>query len=217
MLNNLDNIISLNADISDEEALYTKELCTLEGEFTNKYYTLYKNYKILLDKYLLNRLSLKQYDNMINNSNLRFIPVDNNDMDYYQYISTMGLNFIYLTNNIYVEKLSNEDINKIINRSYEELVNPSSELMDIVSRTYENIICDSYDNTGKLSFGIREDDFADNGITDSMLREDNYDKQQEYLNNIIKLMQDNANKKIGNDINVTLYNEFNLKRKISIR
>ena len=100
----MDELIKENIEISDINLLTSKGLYE-NNNLNSKYYQLYKNYKILLDKYLVNKLELDVYDQSIDDTGLKFMPVKKEDMDYYQYISTMNLKYIYLRNNLYVEKL----------------------------------------------------------------------------------------------------------------
>ena len=205
----LNEIISAKAEIADEEALIKKGLCG-EEYLNDKYIKLYRNYKMLLDKYLLTKLSLHKYEEMIINSGLRFVPLNYLDMDYYQYISSMDLNYIYLTNDIYVEKLSENDIDRVINLTNEEIANPNQELMDLVARTYEDVITSEYSEANGLQFGIRQDEFADNGIDDPILRDQNYDKQLAFLESLIELMENEISNTTGENVKVTLYNELNI-------
>ncbi len=208
-MDELNKIILAKAEIADEEALIKKGLCD-EEYLNDKYLVLYKNYKNLFDKYLLTKLSLQNYEDRIINSDLKFIPLKHTDMEYYQYISTMNLHYIYSINDIYVEKLAEKDIDRVINLSEEELIEPSQELLDLVAKTYEDVITSEYSEVDGLQFGIRQDDFADNGIEDSSLRDQNYDKQLTLLKTLSKAMETDIFKITGKKATVKLYNDFNI-------
>ena len=122
----------------------------------------------------------------------------------------MDLNYIYLTNDIYVEKLSENDIDRVINLSNEEIANPNQELMDLVARTYEDVITSEYSEVDGLQFGIRQDEFADNGLDDPILRDQNYDKQLSFLASLSELMEKDILSVTGKKAKVTLYNELNI-------
>ena len=111
-----------------------------ENDFNDRFYTLYINYKILLEKYLLKKLSLKEMDDMISDSGLFFVAVKNDDMDMYQMMSTLNLNYIYLRNNLNVDKLSMTDIDVIVNLNDKDLSKPSNMLFDLIERTFKNVL-----------------------------------------------------------------------------
>lgn len=234
-LSQIDDIINRNAEISDEDMLIKKGL--LEGNelnadfynFNDKYYTLYKNYKKLLDMFLLAKFSLKEYDDRVENSGLKFVPVKKEDMDYYQYISNMGLKYFYLRNNLYIEKLDEKDIDVLINLSQEQLANPNKEIMDIIERTYLMVIdfasgkgmpsmsCYGLDydeywhDSSELVFGFIFDDFADNGLGQDELWQENYFKQTRFINELLAEMNKKISEAQGKNVNFIRYNEFTIK------
>lgn len=59
-------------------------------------------------------LELDVYDKSIDDSGYKFKPVDPLMMDYYQYMSAMNLKYLYLRNNLYIEKLSKEQVAKLL-------------------------------------------------------------------------------------------------------
>ena len=234
----IDDLINKNVEISDEDMLIKKGL--LEGNtlnesfynFNDKYYTLYKNYKVLLDKFLVDKFSLKEYDDRVANSELRFLPVKTEDMDYYQYMSSnMGLKYFYLRNNIYIEKLSNEDIEILVNLTENNLTNPSKEIMDIIGRTYEMVIdyCSGKGMPGKslygldypknwhdsseLVFGFIHDDFADNGLDDDSWLDNNY-KQAQFVNNLLEEMTKKSSQIMGKNVNYSWYNQYTIRESV---
>ena len=241
-LSEIDDIINRNTEISDEEMIIKKGLCDgniLNEDFYNfsdKYYTLYKNYKILLDKYLVDKFNLKEYDDKIANSGLKFMPVKTEDMDYYQYMSkSMRLKYFYLRNNIYVEKLSEEDINTIVNLSSEELDNPSKEIMDIIDAAYKMVIDyasgkdmpgmslygldypEYWHDSSELVFGFIYDDFADNGLGQDDKWRDNYYNQTMFVNDILEEMNKKASVIDGKNVNFTWYNQYSISESVMKR
>lgn len=42
--------------------------------------------------------------------NLKFVPIKEENMDFYQISSIMGLDYTYLRNNLYIENTNNEDL-----------------------------------------------------------------------------------------------------------
>ena len=232
------DIIKRNTEISDESMIINKGLyqdATFDGKsynFNSRYYKLYQNYKTLLDRYLVEKFSLKVYDDMVSDSDLLFIPIKEDDMDYYQYMSKMGLKYFYLRNNIYIEKLSLEDIEKIINLTDEELNNPSQEIKELIERTYpividyasekglQGISCYGPDSprfwidSSELVFGFIFDEVADNGLGQDEEWFQNNLKQRAFLSSLFKAMKVKSSEITDKNINVLWYNEFTISEPV---
>ena len=79
-----------------------------------EYGILKKTYKQLFEIYLQNKIDLKLYDNKIKNSDLDFgkgYPTKSNlinDLGEY-----LGLDYIYIINDFFIEKLSINDLNEL--------------------------------------------------------------------------------------------------------
>lgn len=238
----IDDLINRNTLISDEGMIIKKGLLngdTLDENFYNfndKFYTLYKNYYKLLNRFLVDKFSLKEYDDKIDNSPFKFIPVKDEDMDYYQYMSKdMGLKYFYLRNNIYVEKLDVSDIDVLVNLSQDEINNPSKEIMDIIDRTYKMVIDytsgkemagkslygldypENWHDSSELVFGFRYDEFADNGLGDGEEWQDNYFKQTELINSVFEEITKNASQIFGKKVNFTRYNDYSVSESVMIK
>ena len=155
------------------------------------------------------------------------------DMDYYQYMSSnMGLKYFYLRNNIYIEKLSNEDMDILVNLTEKNLTNPSKEIMDIIERTYEMVIdyCSGkgmpgmslygldypeyWHDSSELVFGFIFDDFADNGLGEGDEWRDNYFNQTMFINNLLEEMKKKSSEKMGKNVNYTWYNQFSIRKSV---
>ena len=227
----MDDLIKNNVLISDMNLLVSKGLYE-NNSFSSKYYQLYKYYKVLLDRYLVNKLSLNVYDRSIDNTGLNFTPVRKENMDYYQYMSSMNLKYIYLRNNLYVEKLSSENIAKILSLTDNELANPSDDIIRLVEDTYTDVIdvnndknttcmsCYGPDNdkywfpSNELIIGIRYDIFADNGLGEDDKWEENNNKQIMFINTLIDSIEDTSS--VSTKLNVIWYNDDTIKEVVNI-
>ena len=240
-MESINDIIRRNTEISDEDLVINKGLYrdkAFDGKkynFNDRYYQLYRNYKVLLDRYLVDKFSLKVYDDLVANSNLLFIPMKKADMDYYQYISKMGLKYFYLRNNIYVEKLSLEDIEKIINLTEDELNKPSKEIIEIIERTYPIVIdyangkglpgisCYGPDSqrfwidSSELVFGFIFDEAADNGLGEDEEWFQNDIKQKAFLRSLFVVMKNKMNEVNQKNNNIIWYNEFTINERVLSR
>ena len=61
-------------------------------------------------KYLIKTIRLDQYDESLKNSNLSFVNIIENQ-DVYQLMNSSLLNYFYIRNNIYLDKLTNDELN----------------------------------------------------------------------------------------------------------
>lgn len=230
----MNELISENVAISDEALLTSKELYKRK-KFTPKYYQLYRNYKILLDKYLLEKLELLSFDKSFDDSGLNFIPVKQENMDYYQYVSAMGLKYIYLRSNIYVEKLPNEYIDKLLSLGPEDLKKTIPEIFKIIENTFKDVIdvntnkdiismaCYGPDDdhywfpSNELIIGFRHDDFADNGLGKGDEWAENNTKQIMFINVLKDELSERASEILEMPVNVVWYNDFTIKEVVNVK
>ena len=211
-----------NYDVFTSKGLYEND------DLTDRYYTLVKNYKILLDKYLINKLPLKDMDDEIINSGLFFVPVEKDKMDFFQKFSTMKLKYLYLRNNLYVYKLSNGEIDTLVNLTNNQLSKPSNKLMEFIEDTYRMVIdskpygedvssifmkCYGIDDdeywhkSDELIIGVRYDEFADNGLGEGDEWVDNYNKQLEFLGNLMNNIEKKCSDILGFKANLLYYDD----------
>ena len=107
-----------------------------------KYNLLVRNYKYLLEYFINSKIDLLKYDNMIKNSDLSI----GTNSKYKNINEYLNLDYIFLINNLFVEKLSNEDINEILNKFNKD--NISNELINTIDKTYKDVILDNYREDG---------------------------------------------------------------------
>ena len=113
-----------------------------ENDYT-KYNSLVNIYKYLFTKYLETKIDLQKYDNEILNSNLDFGMMPDNYRNDYQKNSYLNLNYIYIRNNFYVEKLNVEEINYLLNIDIDNCV-LNSETINLIETTFRDVINDNY-------------------------------------------------------------------------
>ncbi len=119
---------------------------SLKEEEKKDYLSLYITYSDLLYKYLLEKLNLKKYDDMIINADNHFQIVNVKNMDIYQYLSIKYLKYIYIRNNLYIERLTNEEMEylKLKNKNHDlELDNDAK---NFISNTYLKVISEQIDS-----------------------------------------------------------------------
>jgi hypothetical protein len=127
-----------------------KELAHSKGitstiELDENYFNLQSIYKEHLEKYLFEALNLKQYEEKITSNNFEFVEIDKGKQDPYQKFSSLDLKYIYLRNNIHIEKLNTEDL-EILKGNNIDLIS------EMVKRTYKDVITINYSNVN-TSYG----------------------------------------------------------------
>jgi len=193
-----------------------------------EYIELYNIYRFFMTKYIIEKLNLKEYDKKIKNSKCNFIPVETERMDVYQFFSCDELEYIYIRNNVYIERLSDKEIallkEKIKNNDYSF----DESIVDLIENTYQKIIFEDIMKNGKkyqitygpdssnyfarndsLVLGIRYDEFAETKLTDEEWKKQNQ-KQMEFLRKIINEMINEFENKINVPINIIKYDDYSV-------
>ncbi len=121
--------MTINTTLSKEKGLYD----------TSIYNELCKNYKYLLEYYLSTVINFKKYEEKINNSNLY---IGKNFK--YKYLNEyLDLDYIFLINNLFIEKLNKNDIDLLKEFNKNKI---SDNMIDMIKRTFKEIIYDNYLN-----------------------------------------------------------------------
>lgn len=188
-------------------------------ESQENYLKLYKLYNNLLVQYLIKKYDLNLYDKMIQNSKRNFKKVDTNDMDIYQYVSSKYLDYLYIRNNIYIEKLSQEEL--LYLSSTKELLDSNNE--QFIEKTYKKVIFENEytmygpDNSkylkkpNTLIIGLRYKSIDLNNDSDNEL--DNFLSQQQYLKLFIPELSRQLNNRNLDSIEVIEYNNSSVAKK----
>ncbi|WP_428047903.1 hypothetical protein [Candidatus Proelusimicrobium excrementi] len=190
----------------------------------NEYFKLLNNYKKLFESYLKEKLPLELIDDNMKSSDLKFVQIKEEDMDFYQISSTMGLDYIYLRNNLYIEKLSKEDLEflskkdnlddearEFIKRTYLTVINPyENDEKRIVFYGPENgkHLCDSTD----VVLGIRYNEFETNGMSDEEFQK-NFLEQLRLIAQVSTLLEIASPNELGSQVKVIQYNELSIMKK----
>ena len=102
------------------------------NKLSEKYIELYNKYNKYFLRFMIDILDLNMYDKLIGNSELDFGICRENRQDVYQ--KSSPLNYIYIKNNLHIEKLSDNDLRLL------DVCNDDNILLDLIRRTYKEII-----------------------------------------------------------------------------
>ena len=136
---NLYKIEKVNVDKAKEKGLIDNNDCSL-------YNAIQKIYLKGLEKYLLDKVDLKKYDNMLENSECEILSLPDEKKSYYQQISTLNFKYIFIRNNMYVEKLSSEVLNFFIDKINKNDFSIDNQVEDIIEHTYKQVISKNFIN-----------------------------------------------------------------------
>ncbi len=186
-----------------------------QKELTEEEYLKIQNiYKQLLENYILTKIDLRKYDSLIKDSNLDFGIPHPKETDL---TNNLNLNYIYLINRLFVEKLNGTDLN-ILKKYLANDLKDTSLLNSVIERTYKDVIKDNYldgeykDSNYKVCYGIASpNNFVDN---DALVFKIFYSKNtnkytdEEFLNNLEKkkeflnTIEENLIKEIKEKLNI---------------
>lgn len=217
---NMEKITKENIEKEYPNNLRNNNLIKKRG-LENKYFDLLNKYNKFLTSFLKEKLPLEQIDENMGKSELDFVRIEENDMDFYQITSTIELNYIYLRNNIYIEKLNDDDIKYLekkkeydeevstfINRTFKNVINPYNDSkMTFYGPENRNFMCDS----DELVLGIRYDEF-NTKLEDEEFKE-NFLKKQEIISQLTLVLGIVALQELNCNINVIQYNEISIMNK----
>ena len=133
-----------------------KGICPLSG-FNEKYLYMQALYRKALEHYLSEQLSLMAYDDMLAESELNFIPIREDRKSFYQKYSTLDLKYIYLRSNLPIERLSKDDLKALEACIKEGKSDITEVLLELIIRTYPDIIMALDDRTPETPIGFSND------------------------------------------------------------
>lgn len=120
--------------------ILAKEKKLINNNDDSLYKKLSLRYKYILEYYLNTVVDFKKYENEIDNSNL-YIGKNSRYKSLNEYLN---LDYIFLINNLFIEKLSDDNLELLKNSFNKD--NLSIELVEMVKNTYQDVIRDNYLN-----------------------------------------------------------------------
>jgi len=143
--------LSYNSGLAAAKGLYKAP------GFTAKYLKIQALYRKVLEKHLAEVLSLKAYDDTLAEHKLRFIPICNGRMNFYQKNSTFGYRYIYLRNNLPIERLSKENLDMIGMFINTHKADAAYAVKELAARTYPEIIMAYSEKPANTPIGYSND------------------------------------------------------------
>ena len=186
-----------------------------------RYFTLMNKYKGFFELYLKETLPLELIDQNTRESELGFKPIKEEDMDFYQRTSGMGLKYLYLRNNLYVEKLSASELQLLegftgygdetkafIAKTFLKVINPFDESRIVFyGPENQNFLCYS----DEVVLGIRYDEF-NTELEDEQFAQ-NFLEKQTIISQISTVMSIVGLETLGTNLRFIQYNELSIIEK----
>jgi hypothetical protein len=97
-------------------------------------------YRKVFEAYLAEKLDLLSYELLFHNEEVPMTPVPKGRQNYYQYCSTLPMEYLYLRNNLCIERLEEKDL-ALLQQCHEAgQYEVTEELTEMVVRTYIRVI-----------------------------------------------------------------------------
>lgn len=219
-------MIKINKEMFNTKVPYMnkKYFESLDNTNQENYLRLYEIYSNLLIQYFIKYYNLKEFDDVLSKDKRNFEKVSTDDMDIYQYLSSEYLNYIYLRNNIYIERLSNKEL-LYLSRIKDYSLNKGNE--EFIKNTYSKVIIESNNKNAVTMFGpdnlkfIKRSNWVVFGIRYNRFNLKDRSKEQEWLKQdeerekFISMLISIAKmqfKKINPNTSIIRYNEFCIEK-----
>lgn len=187
-----------------------------ENEENIQIYSLYRKFFI---EYILNMTNLKSYDDKLENSSLKFLKTIKEKMDGYQFFSCDVLNYFYLRNNLYIDKLTEEEIKELKNRISLKDYIFDEQAKKLIGNSYKRVLkysndediikySENYDDflvaEGTLVIAMKYDEFGESELHGKMWLEE-YFKKLEIINEIFKDLKKEIEEKLLIPVEILKY------------
>ena len=191
-------------------------------------YSLYMNYFL---KFLIKKINLQEYDNLLKVNNPVFIPLKDN-MDIYQLISKNLLEYFYIRNNIYLSRLNSVELEYLRNKILNNDLIFDENTFNFIDLTYKRLIFEVINDDpnikGKINYGpnlesdlyyapnnglvlgIRYDEFNLGGMNEEewFLNRIN---QKEYIKKVIIQIENEVENKLNIPCKIIEYDQYSVE------
>lgn len=195
------------------------------------YLALYSCYLSLFEKYLNKRLELFKIDQEFSKSLLSFEKVKEDDKDFYQAIASDELNYLYIRNNLYIERLTENELKYLGSKfdSSEEDINQID--FEFIESTFKKVIFENAIENGQMLLNFGPENGRFEALNNALIIGFRYDILANHRNNqadkafeiggkqseFVEIKLTNLEKKTNEDLliegHVFIYDDFSTKKK----
>lgn len=194
----------------------------------------YSLYRKLFTEYIISKLNLKEYDNIIKDSEFNLKANEIKDMDFYQYFSSEELKYFFVRNNVYINRLDENEKLFLAQKIKDENYNLDDSAIEFIEKTYLKVCTeteaseksffeeDTYIFYGPqtrrfqapsdaLVIGFNYNQFAHHSLSDDEWRVQNQN-QQLLIWSTRDRMEVLLAQKIDMPVSIILYNEYSVNK-----
>jgi len=132
----------------------------LSDEEKEKYLKLYECYSNLFNQYIINKLDLHKCDDMIGRSKNDFKVVDKDKMDLYQYLSSKYLKYFYIRNNLYIERLTSDELKFLEMKMNIDPDGYDERCENFIEKTYDKVCVENTDLKSQVNINYGPDAYS---------------------------------------------------------
>ena len=194
-----------------------------------EYLEIYTLYRKLLTEYMCKKINLKKYDEEIKNSDLNFKNIYEDKMDIYQKASKDYLKYLYIRNNVYIERLTEGEKQILMQKIQSKNTDLDDATEKLIQETYKKVIFEDISRNGSncitmygpdsssfmsrndaLVIGVRYDEFYSEGMSDREW-DKLHDRQLIFLEDLEQNLWETENNKLEVPLSIFKYNEFSVR------
>ena len=204
-----------------------KECNIKSDEEMKKYLLIYSVYNKLLIEFLIEKYYLKEVDKELEKRKDSFPEVPSSEKDLYQSLSEGYLKYFYLRNNIYIERLNNEQLNYLFSIYQSNNLELTPQNRQFISDTYLKVILENptekgininygpdnikyYKPSNSIIVGVRYNQFQ-NLSSD----ENTFSSLEDKLHILTNFLEYRIKKESDIPFNIIEYNEYSINCKKS--
>lgn len=143
---------NLNTRLPNRDGDYFNSLSLSEKE---DYITIYKTCTKLLIEYLRNKCNIDEYEEIMLDNKIK--PIDESEMDIYQYLSSSELKYLYIRNNLNIGLLDNNDKELLLSLNKESISNEKN--MIFLENIYDKLINNQINDESHTILGPNSSNF----------------------------------------------------------
>ena len=142
-INFLDSSIIFNNKVNFDVA---KEKGLIVENDARAYSIIQGFYVKAFESLLTSKVNLKEYDDILKNSDLDFRVVSDDIKLEYHKLSSMNLSYIYIRNFFFIEKLEDADLSYFANKINQGDYSIDDKTLSIVEKSFRDVIVDNFRN-----------------------------------------------------------------------
>jgi RNase H-fold protein (predicted Holliday junction resolvase) len=197
----------------------SKETVTLD------YIELQNKYDVALSMFLEEKISIDQLDTTLKSLDVISVPkVPFSEIDstesYYQTISHLNSEYIYLRNNIRVERLDESDV-ELLKKADIENPTEKEKIIEMISRTFIDVLSVKFNDEKKESYNVVYHNNGKETVTNKTIvfwlsYQEEFDDSGNYVNREKEIEKRKAVEKLVSEYNLIFSEELNCDVKIFI-